>query len=71
MPQEVIRLLDVDRDNVFLLYEYELRNGDRYRTRSTSPSTADRSPRSRSSSAAGSRRSVVSVRPPGRSGSTG
>jgi ketosteroid isomerase-like protein len=31
VSQEILSLAGVDRDNVFLLYEYELRDGDRYR----------------------------------------
>jgi len=29
--QEILRLVDADSDSVFLLYEYELRGGGRYR----------------------------------------
>ncbi|HEY0696731.1 MAG TPA: nuclear transport factor 2 family protein, partial [Micromonospora sp.] len=31
VSQEILRLVDVDSDSVFLLYEYELRGGGRYR----------------------------------------
>ncbi|MGS2616698.1 nuclear transport factor 2 family protein [Micromonospora sp. LZ34] len=31
VSQEILRLTDVGDDTVFLLYEYELRNGERYR----------------------------------------
>jgi hypothetical protein len=31
VSQEILRLVDVDSANVFLLYEYQLRSGERYR----------------------------------------